>query len=102
LDSLESTEYLSCVHPGNFYLALSAAARQCPEISNRFIGIQGNASRKSPEELDESTQLETDDPAEFSCAMSTLHKDFGIYVLGGCCGTDNRYIAAIAQRFGQG
>jgi methionine synthase I (cobalamin-dependent) len=30
--------------------------------------------------------------------MAGLRADFGVQVLGGCCGTDDRHIAALAQR----
>lgn len=91
--------FANCVHPDNLNLALTAAVALHPEIQNRFIGLQGNASRKSPEELDKSAMLDVDDPADFACAMHALREKFSLSVLGGCCGTDNRHIAAIAEQF---
>lgn len=54
-------------------------------------------SRLSHAELDNSTELDDGDPAEFGVQLATLHAAHGqIGVLGGCCGTDIRHIAAIA------
>jgi homocysteine S-methyltransferase len=91
--------FANCVHPDNLSLALTATVESHPEIQDRFIGIQGNASRKSPEELDESALLDSDDPAAFAFAMHAVRTKFGLSVLGGCCGTDNKHIAAIAEQF---
>jgi methionine synthase I (cobalamin-dependent) len=30
--------------------------------------------------------------------MWKIHEDFGLRVLGGCCGTDDRHIRALAAR----
>jgi homocysteine S-methyltransferase len=90
--------FANCVHPDNLYLALSAAVESHPEILNRFLGLQGNTSRKSPEELDESVLLDTDDPEAFAFAMHAVREKFSLSVLGGCCGTDNKHIAAIAEQ----
>jgi homocysteine S-methyltransferase len=42
--------------------------------------------------------LDTDEPDAFAKAMTTLHTRFGIKILGGCCGTDERHIEAIAKQ----
>lgn len=96
VDKLPTGYFANCVHPDNFYSALESANRRYPGIANRFVGIQGNASRKSPEELDESTHLETDDPLEYARSVNLISREFGIRILGGCCGTTGEHIAAIA------
>ena len=62
-----------------------------------MIGFQANTSSKSPEELDGLDYLDTTDAAEFAESMVSLHNQFGIQILGGCCGTDNRHIEEIAK-----
>jgi homocysteine S-methyltransferase len=40
-------------------------------------------------------ELDSEDPAEFARGMAAL-RGRGVRVLGGCCGTDERHIAALA------
>jgi homocysteine S-methyltransferase len=60
--------------------------------------IQANASRRPPEELEGLDQLEAEAPERFADEMVALRDEFGLKVLGGCCGTDDRPIAAFAGR----
>lgn len=98
VERLPAGYFANCVHPANFYAALEAANRRCPGIAGRFVGIQGNASRKSPEELDGAACLEADDPVGYARAIHMLYREFGVNVLGGCCGTNGEYIAAVAKQ----
>jgi len=91
----------NCVHPTVFEAALAAAISQSPPVGRRLIGLQANTSTKSPEELDNLGSLDGAEPEPFANAMVGLHHWFGTRILGGCCGTDNRHIAAIARRIGQ-
>jgi homocysteine S-methyltransferase len=91
----------NCVHPANVHLALENAVSVCPGIGERLVGVQGNTSRKSPEELDNAAELDTDDPEQYAAAMMALREDFGMHILGGCCGTDHRHMAAVARRLRQ-
>jgi S-methylmethionine-dependent homocysteine/selenocysteine methylase len=91
----------NCVHPAVFESAFAAAISQSPEVGRRVIGLQANTSTKSPEELDKRGFLDGAEPEPFANAMVGLHHWFGTKILGGCCGTDNRHIAAIARRLGQ-
>jgi homocysteine S-methyltransferase len=86
----------TCVHPECFALALESVAAEHPEIPRRFVAIQGNGSRLSPEELDGRAEVDADEPASFAVSTLEVHRRFGVSVLGGCCGTDDRHIAAIA------
>ena len=65
----------------------------------RIGGLRANASSKSHSELDASPDLDigeiaglADDHAELLPLLSNLH------LVGGCCGTDHRHIAAICTR----
>jgi methionine synthase I (cobalamin-dependent) len=63
-------------------------------------GVRANASRLSHAELDESTELDEGNPEELGAQIATLHADRPrINILGGCCGTDARHIAAIAKSY---
>ena len=48
--------------------------------------------------LDGLPSLDTTEPGEFANLMDGVHRRFGIRILGGCCGTNARHIAAIAER----
>jgi homocysteine S-methyltransferase len=56
----------------------------------------------SPEELVRLDHPEGDDPDLFAAEMWSLHEDFGLRILGGCCGTDDRHIRALAARMAPG
>jgi len=63
----------------------------------RLRGVCANASTKSHAELDEAEQLDSGDPAELAARYGELRDTAPqLTVLGGCCGTDFRHIAAIA------
>ena len=87
-----------CVHPVHFERALAVAVAARPGLEERVIGVQGNASRLSPEELEGSTRLDSDEPEAFAAAVEAVRRRFGTRILGGCCGTDERHIAAVAAR----
>ncbi len=91
----------NCAHPLNVKQALSQNInRQSPYIA-RFNGIQANASLRSPEELDSSGVLQQENLEDLILHMRDLHTEFGIQILGGCCGTDDRFLTKIAQTYGQ-
>lgn len=84
---------VNCAHPSHFSHALEDA-----DWMRRLRGIRANASRRSHAELDESTELDIGNPAELGADYAELRRRFPwINVLGGCCGTDHRHIAAIGQ-----
>ena len=84
---------LSCVHTSVAAVALeSLAARE------RLLELKANGSPLSTAELIQLDHPETDAPEVFAERMWDLHERFGLRVLGGCCGTDDRHIAALARR----
>jgi len=84
---------INCVHPTVLARALES---QPAWIRGRLLALQANTSTKSPEELDGSAETETEEPDLFARAMIGLGHDFGLRILGGCCGTDGRHIRALA------
>jgi homocysteine S-methyltransferase len=87
----------NCVHPANFARALGRDANAPLAMSGRLIGLQANASTLDPAELDGREELDADDPVRWAGSMAALRSGFGIRVLGGCCGTDERYIRHLAR-----
>lgn len=77
---------VNCIHA-------SAAARALHHP--RLFGVKANGSRLTPEELVALDRLDSEPPEVFALALRDLHAR-GARVLGGCCGTDQRHIAALA------
>lgn len=84
---------INCAHPEHFAGVLHNGG----SWAGRLRGLRANASRKSHAELDAATELDAGDPDELGRAYRALRRHLPhLTVLGGCCGTDDRHIAAIA------
>lgn len=85
---------INCAHPSHFEHIL---ADEGPWL-DRIRGLRANASRKSHAELDNSTTLDAGDPLELGASYKrltgTLRK---LSLIGGCCGTDHRHVAAMCE-----
>jgi len=88
---------VNCVHPQVFAEALDHECARRPGLNERIIGLQANTSRKSPEELDQSGEFFAESPENLAEGMMVARRRFGTRILGGCCGTDERHIRAIAR-----
>lgn len=88
----------NCVHPFILDKALSQTFNQTAVVRERFMGIQANASPMTPEELEGGGDIIVSDPVELSAGMIKLCKEYKFKILGGCCGTDQCYMDAIAER----
>lgn len=85
---------VNCAHPTHFESALAAGE----PWMKRILGIKANASTKSHAELDESETLDAGDPIDLGRRYRELTRSFpGVRILGGCCGTDHRHVAAICE-----
>ncbi|MCA1737482.1 MAG: homocysteine S-methyltransferase family protein [Actinobacteria bacterium] len=89
---------ISCVHPSIAATALRKEAVFSDLVARRLNEFKANASPLSPAELVQLDHPEGDDPDLFAVEMWSLHEDFGLRILGGCCGTDDRHISALAAR----
>ncbi|MDP1967357.1 MAG: homocysteine S-methyltransferase family protein [Reyranella sp.] len=84
---------INCAHPTHFDKVLQSK----DAWTRRIGGIRANASRCSHQELNESPVLDAGDPIELGGQYRNLvQRHPGINVLGGCCGTDERHVAAIS------
>jgi S-methylmethionine-dependent homocysteine/selenocysteine methylase len=87
---------INCAHPSHFASVLEDPG----EWKRRIGGIRANASRRSHQELDEATELDSGDPAELAGEYLDLKRTLpGMRVVGGCCGTDTRHVAGICERW---
>ena len=84
---------INCAHPTHFEHVLAEGGLW----SDRIHGVRANASRKSHAELNESTELDSGNPAELGAQYAHLKKRLEyLNVMGGCCGTDHRHVEQIA------
>jgi len=87
----------NCTHPEILRQAMAREGNDLPDVRARLLGLQGNTSRRSPEELEGAEELEGEDPEKFGAAMAEAARSLGLRILGGCCGTDARHIRAVAR-----
>ena len=85
---------IGCVHPSRF---VEAEATPAWPQTPRVAGLKANASTLPPEELDKLDHLDEGKPEVFADLMAGLHAQ-GFKVLGGCCGTSDAHIRALARR----
>lgn len=94
----ETDEYpayylINCAHPSHFDGVLDELG---PKV-RRIRGLRANASKRSHAELDASTDLDAGNPVELGGEYRALTRKLpALTVVGGCCGTDDRHVAAIA------
>ena len=88
---------VNCAHPTHIEPVLYRAKDQGEAWLPRFRGLRANASTKSHEELDESTELDRGSPQTLAIEVARLQRDFNLQLVGGCCGTDVEHIARIAE-----
>lgn len=85
---------INCAHPTHFAAVLAEGGAW----RDRIRGLRANASSRSHAELDVMTELDAGDPADLAghyCRLRTPLPQLNI--LGGCCGTDHRHVAAICN-----
>jgi homocysteine S-methyltransferase len=84
---------INCAHPSHFDRALPEG-----DARYRIHALRANASMKSHEELDAAEDLDAGDPADLARRYVALRRELPeLHVLGGCCGTSLRHIAAISD-----
>lgn len=83
---------VNCAHPTHFAHVLERTAPWAARIG----GLRANASELSHAELDQMVELDTGDPEDLAARYVDLRASLpNLHVLGGCCGTDHRHVAAI-------
>ncbi len=85
---------VNCAHPTHYEDALQSNSSWI----KRLRGMRANASKKSHEELDNSTELDQGNPSEFGDQYRAIRNRMPhVTVLGGCCGTDHRHVEQICS-----
>jgi S-methylmethionine-dependent homocysteine/selenocysteine methylase len=84
---------VNCAHPTHF----AAEVARGGSWVGRIAGLRANASTLSHAELDAADELDSGDPDRFGEEHAALAGELrNVCVLGGCCGTDERHVAAVA------
>ena len=84
---------INCAHPSHF----EATLRDDGEWLHRIKGIRPNASTMSHAELDAADEFDDGNPNDLADRCRELMERLPhLNLLGGCCGTDDRHIRAIA------
>lgn len=86
---------INCAHPTHFDDVLGEA--DAAAWRTRITGLRANASTLSHAELDAAEELDEGDPDDLAHRYVALADNLpNLTILGGCCGTDHRHVAAIA------
>jgi homocysteine S-methyltransferase len=88
---------INCAHPSHILAGFeSDSGLDDPVWRERIGGLRVNASTMTHAELDESEVLDAGDPVQLAIDQQPLIDAFAnLEVLGGCCGTDARHVAAM-------
>ena len=89
---------INCTHASFAGAALMHKTNSSSIVRQRMIGLFANTAAMSPEDLNNNTNLVEEDPEEFGRSVAELGRNPGLKILGGCCGTDDRHIRALASR----
>ena len=89
----------NCTHASIFRSAMRHETHISSLVRNRVVGLLANTAALEPEALDSSKELVTEAPEIFGRDVANLHREFGMKILGGCCGTDQRHIQSLAGHF---
>lgn len=83
---------VNCAHPTHIAVALADGG----SWRERVVGLRPNASTLSHAELDACTELDEGDVGELAATHEAIASDLpNLRVVGGCCGTDHRHVAAL-------
>ena len=89
---------INCTHVTFAKAALLHETNSSSLVRRRIIGLLANTAALSPEDLNNSTSLVEEDPETFGKSVAALHRELGLKILGGCCGTDDRHIRSLAAQ----
>jgi homocysteine S-methyltransferase len=88
---------LSCIHPTAAAGALADLRQTSPGAVARVFELKANGSPLRTDELVRLDHPTTDPPDSWARLMADLYDAESLRILGGCCGTDDRHIGALAE-----
>lgn len=102
-EAIEQVDAATDAEPAYFMVNCAHPTHMTPAFVDggawleRIHGVRANASSKSHAELDESEELDEGNPDELAEQYRELASTLqNLSIVGGCCGTDHRHIAAVA------
>jgi len=100
--AIEYVDAKTTNHPLGYFINCSYPSFLNPttlseKVFERLIGIQANASSLSHAELEGSKELKSESVSEWGSLMVQLNRDFGLKVLGGCCGTNGKHLNYLTE-----
>ena len=78
---------VNCAYPG-----FLCAEQQNPRVFQRLLGFLANASALDHCDLDQAEDVQMNPIEEWVEQMLILNQRYGVKMLGGCCGTDDRHL----------
>lgn len=82
---------VNCAYP-----SFLCAASQPPALFDRLTGYLANASSLDHCDLDGAEELKGESVYDWGEAMLDLHRNHGVKILGGCCGTGTEHLRYLA------
>ncbi len=73
---------VNCAYP-----SFLKAEREPDAVLSRLIGFQANASSLDHDQLNEAEKMQVDEVSDWGRRMVAFNRNFGLSILGGCCGT---------------
>lgn len=83
---------MNCAYP-----TFLCAKDQPPAFFERFMGGQANGSSLDHSELDGSEELQAESVSAWGDEMIKLYRDYGVKILGGCCGTRAEHLEYLVK-----
>jgi S-methylmethionine-dependent homocysteine/selenocysteine methylase len=87
---------INCAYP-----SFLNTADQPDAVMRRLVGYQANASSRDHAELDGSDGLQMDALEDWGERMIGLNRNYGVKILGGCCGTGLGHLRYITGHIGR-
>lgn len=84
---------VNCAYP-----SFLCAASQPPEVFQRLLGYLANASSKDHCDLDGAQALLMETISDWGEIMLDLNQNYGVKVLGGCCGTNEQHLNYLVNK----
>ncbi len=85
---------VNCAYP-----AFLCADQQPAILFERLLGFQANASSLNHSELERASQVKADDLTNWGETMLKLNREFGVKILGGCCGTGEEHLEYLVDNY---
>ena len=101
-DAVQQIDASTSQQPLCYMVNCSYPTFLCPEeqpraLFARLLGYQANSSSLSHSELEGAAELQAEDVAGWAGEMLHLNREYGVRLLGGCCGTDDAHLSALAE-----